>query len=113
MSGLESDPLYGLHVNLHVQPHGGGSDYANYHISYYGTDQYGNPDWEVYDSISGDAALYEGYAGEAIDESAYAAACDFAGVVGEAFDQALELALIAATELCEFGIVAWAFIALF
>ena len=54
---IENDAVSGDHVNFHIQPKAGGSDFRNYHITYKGIvkDAEGNDEyqWNIYDSVDG------------------------------------------------------------
>jgi hypothetical protein len=61
---LENDAQSGDHVNLHIQPLGGGDkdqEYANYHITYQGITKDAEGDevyqWSIYDSVTGDTKV--------------------------------------------------------
>jgi hypothetical protein len=88
---LENDAVSGDHYNLHIQPPGGGYDWANYHITYNGVQQDENGNvgyqWNVYDSVSGNNTVYnESIVLEPDAASAYATseiATDIGDAVGD------------------------------
>ncbi len=77
---LENDAASGNHVNLHIQPLGGGNkgeEYSNYHITYNGIvkDEGGNDEyqWSISDSVTGrSTTISESTALAPEDAAAYA-----------------------------------------
>ena len=82
MGPLHSDT--GYHYNFHVQPAGGGSDMANYHIYYKGIDVPSHTrNWQTYENIAGVTAYYSYSSYASISDAALGVSYDFASLLEE------------------------------
>ncbi|HLZ81476.1 MAG TPA: hypothetical protein VKP04_07570 [Ktedonobacteraceae bacterium] len=57
ISRIEYDGASGIHFNIHIQPPGGGSDYANYHVKFSKGSRYR---WTITDSVGNPAYAIDG-----------------------------------------------------